>query len=254
MSNFNFTQLIDKQKRLSIDDLSPEDVDLNFSRILKENDIEGQIEVAENPQEVVDSAYKTLNLVIDIHERFGEHLTDEHRLELESLIENDAYALIAGRTTKDEYSLNGVYSQFEKAADLPVDSRLRDAIALGRSLDILGANETIETGIHAIAQHLPSSTTRTLLEAIEISHRMTNELSFEDIYKELNRRKRLGLIASIEHLGQRLTLTPEDIRIGEKRGDLLDPFHKERNFVRKTGTNNTVIGDVALKLSKRFRR
>ncbi len=51
-----------------------------------------------------------------------------------------------------------------------------------------------------------------------------------------------------------MTLTPDEIRQAEQRGDLMDPSRKERNLFRKEGTTTTVLGDVAISLSKRFRK
>jgi hypothetical protein len=252
MSALDFLPLQQKESHLKLDDLTPEDIDKKFDRLIRENDLKEQLDAASNPQEIIDNAYKNLNLVIDVHKNFSPMLAEDKRDELKELIENDAYTLIAGRISKDEYGLTNITSQFEKAAELPVDSRMRDLLALANSLDILKGNEAIETGIRSIARGLPSHNTQSLLQALDLVKK-DSATSFMDEYASLQGKKRLGFIATIEHVGQRLTLNPDEIKQAERRGDLIDPSRKERNFIRKTGTSTTIMGDLALKLSKRFR-
>lgn len=253
MTDFNLLPIIRREKHLGIDDLSPEDIDKKFDQLVQENDLKEQLETASHPEELIDSAYKNLNLVVDVHEHYSAALSDENREELARLIEDDAYTLIAGRTAQDEYQLHEITSQFEKAAELPVDSRMRDLEALARSLDILEGNEVIETGIYTIARQLPSHTTRPLLEAVNLA-KGRGDASFKDEYEKLQSDKRTGIFTRIEHMGQYLALTPAELKIAEQRGDLNNPSHKERNFFRKSGTTNTILGDIALTLSKRFRK
>ena len=247
-------KLPSSERSLTIDDVIGGDINEQFDQIVRENNLRKILQNSSRPEKIIDRAYMNLNFVTDVYDKFGDDLPEVKQELLQDLIREDAYALITARLPSDEYNLRNLLSQHEDTAGLMIDSRMRDLLALAKAWDSTDQDTSIEKGIEIIADNLPHRNTHILLKALKNASKDNKETTFEEAYEELTKNRRVNIIEIIERIGQRGTMSPSEIKNAEARGELRYPSHKERNLFKRDGDTASIIGGVALKLSKQFRK
>ena len=236
--------------------IDPATIDEHFETIVKENRLTARLHDPEiSPSDVtklIDQAPRKLDAIVSIQTDYGEALSDENASTLRELIREDALVLIATRTTdlyKNRSVADEVFSHnIDPSMIGAVSPSREDAISLVKAYKATH-DELIRSGAELLIEDLPAQIANPLHDTL------TDTNDFDTAYKDATKKRHLGLIGLIETTGQRLTLSPEEINTAVKRGSLTTYVaSKERNLIRRTGSERTVLGDATTSLKNKLKR